>query len=423
MNAKYHNLLQTIVIVALSVSATNLFIKIQLYNLGEEPSGYLVNLFTEEEVAIGEETQYLADLSAPVAVAVSTPFGRYGSPHLATQNEAFEPLASVLSQALSSLDAVQSSSEWMFEQSLKRASVYYDFYTPLPLSVIAGLVGTEIVNTTGVAQRLVLDLKGELVYLSWWDGEDGYYQSKSAMTEQSFRSVLETYQGGDVFFAFEGEYVSDELSKLDPFSLFSSGGISYYEATTKNPIEDNSQVLLRLGFNPHTQFRYTESNGTEVIQEGERMVRISPNGIVEYESNGQDAVVQIPALKELPTDTEAATGAGKVLQEMLGTMAGDGRLYLQSMERTQWKTVMTFNYQLNGMPIVFADGIPAASVTIEGTTVTAISMRVRQYFMTETPGLLLPVAQAAAVAESESRLHLIYVDDGIDNMKVQWVTQ
>ena len=131
--------------------------------------------------------------------------------------------------------------------------------------------------------------------------------------------------------------------------------------------------------------------------DGERTIRIRPDNSIYYQS-GQDPSLRVEAEEDLPTLREAALGAGSILNGLMVPVSGEAQLWLQNVRRTGNKTVLRFGYQAGGVPIRFQDGGCAAEVTLTGVNVTALVLRFREYHPLEESSLLLPLAQALAVA-------------------------
>ena len=78
---------------------------------------------------------------------------------------------------------------------------------------------------------------------------------------------------------------------------------------------------------------------------------------------------------------------------------------------------------MDGTPLRFSDGTHAASVTIEGQSITGFTLHCRTYTLSDSPALLLPVRQAAAIAASRypsAELRVCYDDRGADTVGVSW---
>ena len=153
--------------------------------------------------------------------------------------------------------------------------------------------------------------------------------------------------------------------------------------------------------------------------EGDRVIRITASGTFSYTSGGETALA-IDASGSVPTVREAVTGVQALLETLLPE--GEARLYLLSLKQEGSETVLTFGYQLGGSPIRFADGSAAAEVILSGRTVSALTLRPRQY-TAETASALLPLRQAMAIAgrNEGTELSIGYADTGTYPLSAVWL--
>ena len=153
---------------------------------------------------------------------------------------------------------------------------------------------------------------------------------------------------------------------------------------------------------------------------GGRVIRINFRGTFSYTSGGETALA-IDASGSVPTVREAVTGVQALLETLLPE--GEARLYLLSLKQAGSETVLTFGYQLGGVPIRFADGSAAAEVTLSGRTVSALTLRPRQYTV-ETASALLPLRQVMAIAgrNEGTELSIGYADTGVYPLSAVWLT-
>ncbi len=401
------NLAQNLVITVLALSAAVLFAQTQLYNL---------DLTTGQPAATAGTSQSAApaaDLTAPVRVAVTGDYGRYASVALTTGDGDFaDPLGRRLLEALGSAKEYAACTRTELLRALGRPSLYYDFVEPLPLSVLAGLLGGgEDVSPREdlSARRLLLALQSGGVSLYLWDGGESYYRASTAVSADSLEQVIGRYELGNASFALDGEGLE---KALDPCSLLPDQPPQLPAFTVGDPLAGGTDWLLSaLGFNLRSRTRHTESNGTELIMDGDRTLRIRPDNTVYYQS-GDDPSLSVRAAGELPTAREAALGAGSLLGGLLSPVSGEAQPWLQSLRRNGDVTVLRFGYQVGGVPVRFQDGSFAAEITLTGVSVTAMTLRFRQYVPAEGVSLLLPLPQALAVAASSpgKELSIGYVE-------------
>lgn len=401
------NLVQNILITLLALSAAVLFTQTQLYNL---------NLTTSEAPSgPAQSAAPAAELAAPVRTAVTGDYGRCGGLTCTTGDPVFaDPLGRRLLEALGSARDYAPCSRGDFLRALRGPSLYYDFLEPLPLSVLAGLLGggEDVSPREDLSARRLLIVPqegGAVLYL--WDGGENCFRASTAVSSDSLEQVISRYELGDASFAMDGGGLEREL---DPCSLLPAQPPQLPSFTLGDPLAGGTDWLLSaLGFNPRSRTRHTESSGTELIIDGDRTLRIRPDNTIHYQS-GNEPILRVKAAEDLPTAREAALGAGSLLGSLLAPVSGELQPWLQSLRRSGDVTALRFGYQLKGVPVRFQDGGFAAEITLTGSAVTALSLRFRQYNAAEEPSLLLPLPQALAVAAASpgKELSIGYVERG-----------
>lgn len=401
------NLVQNLLITLLALSAAVLFTQTQLYNL---------NLTTSEAPpGPAQSAAPAAELAAPVRTAVTGDYGRCGGLTCTTGDPVFaDPLGRRLLEALGSARDYAPCSRGDFLRALRGPSLYYDFLEPLPLSVLAGLLGggEDVSPREDLSARRLLIVPqegGAILYL--WDGGENCFRASTAVSSDSLEQVISRYELGDASFAMDGGGLEREL---DPCSLLPAQPPELPSFTLGDPLAGGTDWLLSaLGFNPRSRTRHTESSGTELIIDGDRTLRIRPDNTIHYQS-GNEPILRVKAAGDLPTAREAALGAGSLLGSLLAPVSGELQPWLQSLRRSGDVTALRFGYQLKGVPVRFQDGGFAAEITLTGSAVTALSLRFRQYNAAEEPSLLLPLPQALAVAAASpgKELSIGYVERG-----------
>ena len=420
--------LQNIAITVLTVTAVLLFLQTQLYTLA--PGGTLDDLLGGPSAVIdGPAAVTTPELRAPVRVAVSdnTAYGRYGSVTTTTADESFAPLKTFLQEALGSARTFSPSNEETFFAALNRPSVYYDFLEPLPLSVLSGLVGGTAGEEHITARQLVLSTaENDVVQLVITDGDSAWFQCDTAVSSSDLTNLLNHFELGNGYFAYDYTILSDHYSRIAPTSLFLEELPQLPVLAVISQLPNESSLLENLGFNPHTNSRYTEANGTEVVVEGNHSVRFLPDGTVRYkgsESETSENELTVDASGEIPTLQEAAAGASDLLTRLLGNYSNDASLYLLDIRRSGNVTTLLFDYQFGGIPIRQASGSAAAEVQLIDNRVSALSLQLRQYSAGTDLSLLLPMKQAVAIAARQPGRELLigYTDNGGDISSAIWL--
>ena len=411
---RYRDTLQNGIITLLTVSALFLFSQTQFFRLGA--AGSYFQHFADPAGAGGAAAAVSEQLSAPVRTAVTGAYGRYGSVTLTTDSEDFTPVKALLREVLGSAHSPAETERGVFFDALGSASVYCDFLSPLPLSYLAELMGGSTEETLSVRALAAAESAGRIVLLLW-DGDGRYYRLSTAAQPSSLESVLESFELGVSSFAFEE--ADPASSQLAPCSFFPDPLPDLPQLTAANSPEDTDTLLAALAFNPHTNSRYQDSGGAEVIVEGEQVIRITSNGTLTY--SGGESALTVESTDALPSLHEAAVGAQTVLEALVSP--GDARLYLFSASQSGQETTLTFGYQSGGVPIRFSDGKPAAEVTLTGRSISALSLRRRQYTVSSALSLLLPLRQAAAIAAGKpgAELSIGYTDTGAAALSAAWL--
>ncbi|HJB12843.1 MAG TPA: hypothetical protein H9787_03945 [Candidatus Oscillibacter excrementigallinarum] len=419
------NLIQNIAIALLSVSAVLLFAQLQLYNLDlTEDQNYFQRLSGGLSSVSPTE---LREFPAPVRVVITDSYGRYGSLGLTTNSDGFSALG--LREALGSVQALSPATVDQFRSALSGTSIYFDFLNPLPLQVLAELIGVEDTDWEQEIRCLLLSAEEDgSVQLYLWDGADAVFTSAVPSTSLSAETLTESVsQSGfaGVFFAFEDAEADARYGALFPLSILPAELPELPVLSASSPLSDTDQLLVSFGFNANTRERYTENDGTEVITEVEadRSLHIRPNGEIIYRSGADFTPLEIAAQEEVPTASEAVLGASILLEQLTGGLSGEAGLYLVSVRQSGETTQLTYGYQINGIPIRFSDGGSAAEIALSGTAITRLSLRFRQYSISGEMSLLLPLRQTLAIAAEHpgTELSVGYADSGGDTVSASWL--
>lgn len=405
------NRLQNISIFLLSLSAIVLFAQIELSALSRGD-------LSEVPVLSQSETQSssLADSSSPMRIVVTNDFGRSAQAYTTTSSAS--ELVFLIGEAIGTATSVSPSSEETFRALLDGENVFFDFTVSLPLPILAALLGAESSASLSdfSARYLLLTTSGSTVQLIFRG--DSVYSCTTSIPPNILSSLLDSYQGSTASFAYE---MGEEYAFLDPYTLFTDQLPTYYILSASNALSDTDSLLRQLKFNPYTNSRYKDSDGTEVIIENDRTLRIQADGTILYQAEEGDTSFPVSSSGEVPTAVEAVSAAKALCESVIAP--GDASLYLQSVAGSDGGYVLTFAYQWHGIPICFSDDQPAAELHIQDGAITSFTLRLRSYTATTSPSLLLPVRQAVAIAQQYTGVEMIvkYVDSGTGSVSAQWL--
>ena len=276
--------------------------------------------------------------------AVTGEYGRYASVTLTTGEDRFIPIKTLLREVLGSARNRTDSTQAAFLEALGKTSVYCDFLSSLPAAYLADLMGLSTDSSLSIRALAAVEEKGQVILLLW-DGGSHYYQCATAVQTSTLTEVLDHFELGVSTFAFEDS--SGYGQRLSPLSLFPDPLPELPQLTLSAASVPTETLLSALGFNPHTNSRYQDASGAEVVVEGDRVIRISASGAFSYTSGGE-AALSIDASGTEPTVREAVTGVQSLLDAL--TPEGEARLYLLSLTQNGSEATLTFGYQLGGRP-------------------------------------------------------------------------
>ena len=422
---KRRDFIQNITIVLLSLLAVALFTQTQLYNLKDSGGYFRQNTALPSSASSAPEA--LTDVAAPVRVAVTGayPYGRYADITLTTKSNDCAPLGTLLGEALGTAVSFTAGTSQAFLEALSGVSIYYDFLSPLPLSTVAGLVGVSLPDSATTVRHLVLSPgENDTVRLFLWDGSEAYLVCTVSVPAADITDTVGRYELGTAAFAFDDWNGQAPVNGLSPCSLFLLEQPEYPVLSASDPLSSTDWLLTALGFNPHTNFRYSESSGTQVIMEGDSSLRIYTDGTVLYQS-GSQPVLKITSGQESLTVNEMILGTEGLLSSLLGNFSSSAGFYLLEFQQNGNTTVLRFGYHADGLPIRFSDGGFAAEVTLDGSSVTRLSLRFRQYTPSGGSSRLLPLKQALAIAAGHpgAELNVGYADNNGDSVSAQWLLE
>lgn len=426
---------QNLAIAILTVSAVLLCSRTELFRQGLGSARDYFRIPAEPGTAV----PLLSDpaVSAPMRLAVTNRFGgRYAAVTLSTSDAVL--VRRLMGDALGAGAALEAISPETFFHALDAPSVYCDFLFPLPLSVLAGMMNAASPETTAARYAVLAEMdNGEpanhteegkpaeetekTVGLFLWDGQYGCYRSIVPVSVRELEETILRYELGGAFFAMDRIETDAGCRFVLPLSLFLDETPTLPVLTAVSGFPDTDRVLTALRFNPMTHYRYPEPNGTEVVVESGRSLRIRSNGSVYYQSGGQGDV-SLEGMGETPTLWEAVSGSFRLLETMLPE-EGEGSFCLREIRQEDTRTELRFGYQIRGLPVCFVDGGAAAAITLEGRNVSFLEARARRYAVSDTDSLLLPLPQALGVAAMTPgrELFLGYEDTGDVSVKARWL--
>ena len=339
--------------------------------------------------------------------------------------ELFQRVAGPLVETLSSAGAPEQVSRRRWEGALTGAlGVYMDFQGKIPLPVLAGWLSEGETQLTATVRRLALVVWEDGVDLYYRDETDGrYYRCRSEVADPFvLAEALGGLTGNGAFYAFESELYQD----LDPDTLLFPEAPSVPVYTAANPMsagQETLQALVQdLGFSLNSTSFY--STDEQVARSGDDSVRLSDQGVAQYQYEGRPGDGLFPVLRQGEAGAlyDSVETCRRTALSAMGSRCGEARLYLMSVQDTDGGWEIDFGYSLNGIPVV-TEGGRAARFLVKGGEIVQFSLYLRSYTGSGSTCMVLPPRQGAAALAARgltgSELVLTYTDSG-DALTAGW---
>lgn len=421
-NRRALNIAQNLIIVCLIVSALALLLRTGLIR-----NDTLQAVFSTVSSSVSSPAgNDQSSIVLPLRIAAHTGGECRAWLNATTADEVFEDFGPILVEALDSAGSLSEVESEEFRLALENDSVYYDFTTTLSLSMLDQWLNGSGSSPRVSARSLLLSaLQSDHVILYAWNAEtDAYYRWDTAVPADSLSSTIEKQAGTTAEFAF---LCGEPFTGLAPYTLICQEPVVMHDLTSSSgiPDEEIDALLTQLEFNVHSNARYTESNGTEVIVQPPQTLRIVPDGTIVYNgSTGNDIpLLTVKRSDDNATLAECTDAAWHLANALLSERLGDASLYLISVASDQdGNAEILLGYMADGIPIEFQEGY-AVRIEIKANVITGFSLHLHSYALSDKSTTLLPVLQAAAAAQGAEQVELFsgYLDDGSDTLSPCWL--
>lgn len=365
-----------------------------------------------------ENDKKAAGAVMPICIAVTDSGGVHSAVRydMAELGRLYDKTVQILSGALHASRPPSEIDPSAWQSALTAPGVYFEYLSPVKLSVLSRLIGSEVSGGWG-------DIPVRCICVSYQNGKNrllfcdcntGKFYAANTAAPDGIESLTESIGISSSVFAFE----CGIQTLKNPNCLLMPDVSTHPEVEVKNPLADEktmADVLAALGVSTHLKSTYTE-NGAQVYVEKAFTVRMSNDGTVIYRLAG-DAVDTSPVLNE----SAAIEKAWDAVSASIGKCCGkDAYVYFDSVTRTEDNGYQVeFNYMVAGGRVRFAGDGCAASVTIKDGAITEMALRFRSFSVLDSQRELLPEIQAAAA--SSGAFMLAYDDNGSEKLEPAWI--
>jgi hypothetical protein len=370
----------------------------------------LLGIPVNAEVRPVQSTQ-AATAAQPLLISVRSKAGRLTAQRsFAALDPMRERLTPLLVEALRTAAAPAAAETEEFYDALSREGVLFDYGAALPVSAVGDWLGAENPALSGAVRRFLLAERDGAVEL--YALGDACVRCATELSAAELSEALEAYQpDGSVFFAEEEEPRADVPELL----MLRENAVALPNAVAEFPEEGNfaESVATLLNFNPYGSGVYTDADENYVFTENSRTCSVSPDGTVVF-TDSEEAAGPEAAENTASAKIEAV----RALAASIGALVpNDARLYLSAWEEEEDLTRCRFRYVLDGVPVV----PDAVTATFSGVRLTEFRFAVRSCYTGAGHISLLPLPQAAAIAEPGKALTAAYHDSGRGTLSAGWV--
>ncbi len=225
--------------------------------------------------------------------------------------------------------------------------------------------------------------------------------------------------------ALLGEYTPDGSdfaykrhgSTAAPMTLWETS-VTIPDCAAENPVtaDFSRAIATALDFNPYGAGTYTDPDGSTVYTESDRSLTVDPDGSMLLAVSGE-SYTRFHAASDSATDL--IDTAGELLDVVFGSAMGDADLYLCDFWQEGEVTRLSYRYNLAGVPVYPT----CAEVTFLGSRFADLRCTLRTFVQRGTSSVLLPLPQAAAIAEPGKRLFPAYDLSAAGTVKAGWLAQ
>ena len=413
-------LIKTILIVLLSISAVYLTLQVQVQHTipQSSPEEHPSERFEME----GRDTVHPVRMAATMYQGVG--IQRYAVQYNQAESDTlFQNTYHLLVEVLSGAQAPIEIEEQTFQQALQQApSLYYDWQGRIPYPVLNYWLSVENEALTGTVRHMVLSTQGDQVWLYYQDEQDGkfYVYQSDVVSKVRMDEAFYNIKSNQAIFAFENQ----EFHAFSPYTIILEQPPVPEIYHISNPLTQQTQIgqlLELLNFPETTNYSY-DGAGAKVVRNENDTLRIAEDGWVSYEAATEGSTRYLVSGY---TQQEAAEACRQLLQKVVENLCGEVRISLDDLEIIgEGMYQISFTYLLNDTQIYAQQKL--AEFTVEQGSIVSFRILVRNYTDSGTSSVVLPERQAMAamttMGHENEELVLVYFDTGADTILPSWAT-
>jgi len=365
----------------------------------------------------------LKEAARPLSIVITNENGeRHGVKYdTDARNAVYDRTSSIIGEALGSALMPKEISEDEWREALSGPGVYFEYISPVWISVLDGWLGARIPGAVDDAllRRVYVAFGEDKSRIYYEDIErDLFFGADTASTAGKLQE-LEMYSANGAVFAFE---TGIEVFESEPYTLILPGNDHPdVSAAAAGSAEELLQIALAaLGHIEEDYTTYTDPRTGILVCVGTRFnIRVDTNGRVHYRRTDG------PPLNDEENTysmSEMIERARVIVSDTIAETCGNAEVFFESFEYGAGNTCsVSFGYYIAGGRMFLHDDSHAAQIKFSSGMVTEIELFFRNFTFTGEYSKLLPEIQALAAAKGG--LLLSYSDTGAETLQPSWVRQ
>jgi len=361
----------------------------------------------------------LKEAARPLSIVITNEEGeRYGIKYdVDERNATYERTRRLFTEAFGSASVPQEISEEQWRESLGGAGVFFEYATPIRLSVLDKWLGAQMPETMQdlYLRRMFVAFGEDRSRLYYQDHSSSLFYGTDTVSSAGKAQELENFVSNGAVFAYETGITGAENA---PYMLLIPGSyhpnIRAYAAGS--PDELLAYGLTALGHVNELYRTYFGPDNTLVCVGTQFRIMMQTDGRLWYRrTDGLPSQELLPSLSK----SEMIEAARMIVFDSISAVSGNAEVFFESYEQAGDVLHVHFGYFIAGGRVHMYDDRHAAMITFTSGIVTEVDLNFRNFIFSGEYTRLLPERQTLAAAGNEFMLY--YSDTGAEILHPSWV--
>lgn len=367
---------------------------------------------------ISDGTQ-IREAARPMCIVITNKDGeRFGVRYdTDARNAAYDRIISIVGEALGSAAPPTEISEDEWRSALCGLGVYFEYYTPVKLSILNGWIDARMPETTedALIRRLVVAIGEDRSRLYYQDDENGLFYGAETASAVGKAQELDVFSANGAFFGFETRTTGAE--KAPYMLIMNERNHPNLRASAAGSAEELLEISVSaLGHGNETHTVFQEADGMRWVGTQYNIIADTFGRVLYRNSDSPRQGEEQSILSE----GETIELARRQVADTIGSVCGDAEVSFDSIEYGARGSVSVYftYFAAGGCVLMFDEGY-AARITLVSDVVTEAELNYRNFTFDGEYTRLLPEIQALAAAGGEFVLY--YSDSGAERIQPSWV--